>query len=258
MARRRQIRADWAWGRGEERGVAAAARARLWWSAREGLTHRQWGTADEEVLPRVFAQLGLYVLHECRGPMRLWDFSRRLALRLGMRHTMPPVELCDAVRATLESTNHPRLRLLAPGCVGHGCRLRVRRGRPGLLARPHLTAPRLPWCLSEIPRSQPHHRIVVAGIGTPGMGTVAALGAAGEAGGPAWWSRWCEPADRCRRLPCVWGCVLERRRSKGKRADMAQPPQTLQKQKRPAGPGVFALHFRRCPLVSQTPIKLGR
>lgn len=62
-------------------------------------------------------ELGLQIVHEVRGPMRLWDFSRRLGKRLGM----PPVplsELSDAVKATLATIDDPRLRVLAPGPRG--------------------------------------------------------------------------------------------------------------------------------------------
>jgi hypothetical protein len=51
--------------------------------------------------------------------MRLWEFSWRLGTRLGM----PPVplsELSDAVKATLSTIDHSRLRVLAPAARGTG------------------------------------------------------------------------------------------------------------------------------------------
>ena len=66
------------------------------------------------VMSESLVELGLQIVHEVRGPMRLWDFSRRLGNRLGM----PPVslsELSDAVKTTLSTIDSPRLRVLAPG-----------------------------------------------------------------------------------------------------------------------------------------------
>lgn len=63
--------------------------------------------------------LGLEIVHESRGPMRLWEFAARLRHRLGM----PPVpagELCDAVKSALSRIEDPRLRVLAPSMPGVG------------------------------------------------------------------------------------------------------------------------------------------
>lgn len=70
-------------------------------------------------LARSLVELGLEIVHEARGPMRLWEFAARLRLRLGM----PPVpagELCDAVKAALDRIEDPRLRVLAPSMPGVG------------------------------------------------------------------------------------------------------------------------------------------
>lgn len=74
---------------------------------------------DAGVLSETLVELGLQIVGEVRGPMRLWDFSRRLGRRLGM----PPVplpDLSDAVKATLSRIDDPRLRILAPGMPGVG------------------------------------------------------------------------------------------------------------------------------------------
>jgi len=74
---------------------------------------------DALVLSQTLVELGLEIVGEVRGPMRLWDFSRRLGRRLGM----PPVplsDLSDAVKATISQIDNPRLRILAPGMTGVG------------------------------------------------------------------------------------------------------------------------------------------
>src|SRR5438552_5433333 len=71
------------------------------------------------VLSETLVDLGLQIVRETRGPMRLWEFSWRLGTRLGM----PPVplgELSDAVKATLSTIDHSRLRVLAPPARGTG------------------------------------------------------------------------------------------------------------------------------------------
>jgi hypothetical protein len=75
------------------------------------------------VMSESLVELGLQIVHEVRGPMRLWDFSRRLGTRLGM----PPMslsELTSAVGATLSTIGDERLRILTPGsrsgCYGTG------------------------------------------------------------------------------------------------------------------------------------------
>ena len=70
-------------------------------------------------LAESLVELGLEIVHEARGPMRLWEFAARLGRRLGM----PPVpagELCDAVKAALDRIEDPRLRVLAPSMQGVG------------------------------------------------------------------------------------------------------------------------------------------
>ena len=64
-------------------------------------------------------EVGLEIVHEVEGPMRLWDFSQRLRQRLRMP-AIPPGRLCDAVKAALKRTDDPRLRVLAPGMDGAG------------------------------------------------------------------------------------------------------------------------------------------
>jgi hypothetical protein len=71
------------------------------------------------VMSESLVRLGLQIVHEVRGPMRLWDFSRRLGSRLNMP-AMPLSQLSDAVRATLSTIDDQRLRILAPGSRGGG------------------------------------------------------------------------------------------------------------------------------------------
>lgn len=66
-----------------------------------------------------FVELSLSIVHEIRGPMRLWDFARRLENRLGMP-IMPTSLLCDAVKNALEQINDPRLAILATSMSGVG------------------------------------------------------------------------------------------------------------------------------------------
>jgi hypothetical protein len=70
-------------------------------------------------LARSLVELGLEIVHEARGPMRLWEFAARLRLRLGMPH-VPAGELCDAVKTALDRIEDPRLRVLAPSTPGVG------------------------------------------------------------------------------------------------------------------------------------------
>ena len=71
------------------------------------------------VLSESLVDLGLQIVREVRGPMRLWEFSWRLGSRLGMP-PMPLSEISDAVKATLSSIDHQRLRVLAPPGRGTG------------------------------------------------------------------------------------------------------------------------------------------
>ena len=73
----------------------------------------------EAVLSDSLVELGLEIVSEVRGPMRLWDFSHRLGRRLGMP-PLPLTDLSDAVKATLSRIDDPRLRILAPGMQGVG------------------------------------------------------------------------------------------------------------------------------------------
>lgn len=75
--------------------------------------------AGGQTLAAALVALGLEIVRESRGPMRLWDFSRRLGARLRMP-PMPLAELCEAVKATLAAIDDPRLRLQAPGMPGAG------------------------------------------------------------------------------------------------------------------------------------------
>jgi hypothetical protein len=65
------------------------------------------------------AELTLSIVREGRGPMRLWDFARRLEKRLGMPRT-PTGELCDAVKAALERANDPRVAIMSTSMPGVG------------------------------------------------------------------------------------------------------------------------------------------
>jgi len=74
---------------------------------------------DDLLLADSFVELGLQIVSEVRGPMRLWDFSHRLGRRLGMP-PLPLSDLSDAVKATLAQIDDPRLKILAPGMSGVG------------------------------------------------------------------------------------------------------------------------------------------
>jgi hypothetical protein len=63
--------------------------------------------------------IGLEIVREGRGPMRLWDFAGRLQQRLGMPR-VPAGELSDALKATLERIDDPRLGVLATSMSGVG------------------------------------------------------------------------------------------------------------------------------------------
>jgi hypothetical protein len=71
------------------------------------------------ILSESLVELGLQIVREVRGPMRLWEFSWRLGSRLGMP-PVPLAELSDAVKATLSTIDHDRLRVLAPPARGTG------------------------------------------------------------------------------------------------------------------------------------------
>ena len=79
--------------------------------------HEQLGIGADVAARLV--ELSLSIVREGRGPMPLWDFSRRLRHKLGM----PPIPvgtLCDAVKAALERANDPRLGVLATSMPGVG------------------------------------------------------------------------------------------------------------------------------------------
>ena len=84
-----------------------------------GAAHAAPTPALYGVLSESLVDLGLQIVREGRSPMRLWEFSWRLGTRLGMP-PMPLAELSDAVKATLASIDHARLRLLAPPTRGTG------------------------------------------------------------------------------------------------------------------------------------------
>jgi hypothetical protein len=65
------------------------------------------------------AELSLTIVRETRGPVRLWDFARRLEQRLGMPRT-PTGQLCDAIKAALEQVKDPRVAVMATSMPGVG------------------------------------------------------------------------------------------------------------------------------------------
>lgn len=75
--------------------------------------------AQHGALAEWLVEVSLEIVHEVRGPMRLWDFAGRLKRRLGMP-PVPTEKLCDAVKAALQRTDDPRLVLLAPSMPGVG------------------------------------------------------------------------------------------------------------------------------------------
>src|SRR3954452_6811617 len=77
------------------------------------------GTDVYSILADSLVDLGLQIVREVRGPMRLWEFSWQLGTRLGMP-PVPLAELSDAVKATLSTIDHARLRVLAPPTRGTG------------------------------------------------------------------------------------------------------------------------------------------
>ena len=92
------------------------------------ITSQSWpqppGSSDTLLdLPRGVAQslaeLSLDIVRETRGPMRLWDFARRLERRLGMPRT-PTGVLCDAIKQALEQANDPRVSVMATSMPGVG------------------------------------------------------------------------------------------------------------------------------------------
>jgi hypothetical protein len=97
----------WGFGRWQQGGVFHSAKAAA------------AGSTVHTVLTESLVELGLEIVSEVRGPMRLWDFSRRLGRRLGMP-PVPLTDLSDAVKATLSRIDDPRLRILAPGMQGVG------------------------------------------------------------------------------------------------------------------------------------------
>ena len=77
------------------------------------------GIVNDGILSDSLVELGLQIVSEVRGPMRLWDFSYRLGRRLNMP-PLPLTDLSDAVKATLARIDDPRLKVLAPGMQGVG------------------------------------------------------------------------------------------------------------------------------------------
>src|SRR5688500_3436139 len=66
-----------------------------------------------------FVELSLTIVRESRGPMRLWDFARRLEHRLGLPR-IPTGALCDAVKDALMQIDDPRIAVLATSMPGVG------------------------------------------------------------------------------------------------------------------------------------------
>src|SRR5690348_5627045 len=75
--------------------------------------------ADSVAVARSFVDLGLSIVRETRGPMRLWDFARRLERRLGMPR-VPTGELCEAIKAALDRANDHRLTVMSTTMPGVG------------------------------------------------------------------------------------------------------------------------------------------
>jgi hypothetical protein len=68
---------------------------------------------------RSLADVSLSIVREGRGPMRLFEFARRLESRLGMPRVSTG-ELCEAVKAALQRVNDPRVAILATSMPGVG------------------------------------------------------------------------------------------------------------------------------------------
>ena len=75
--------------------------------------------ADSVAVARTFVEVSLSIIRESRGPMRLWDFARRLERRLGMPR-VPTGQLCEAINAALDRANDPRLALMSTSMPGVG------------------------------------------------------------------------------------------------------------------------------------------
>ena len=95
---------------------------------RFGITSQLWplSPGSSDIPPGVprgvaesLAELSLSIVRETRGPMRLWDFARRLETRLGMPRT-PTGVLCDAIKQALEPANDPRVSVMATSMPGVG------------------------------------------------------------------------------------------------------------------------------------------
>jgi hypothetical protein len=75
--------------------------------------------ADAITVARSFVELSLSIIRETRGPMRLWDFARRLERRLGMPR-VPTGQLCEAIKAAVDRANDPRIALMSTSMPGVG------------------------------------------------------------------------------------------------------------------------------------------
>jgi hypothetical protein len=84
---------------------------------------RRFTLMSEPTWPRdaaaSLAELSLTIVREVRGPMRLWDFARRLEEHLGMPR-LPTAALCDAVKTALQNINDPRVAILCTSMPGVG------------------------------------------------------------------------------------------------------------------------------------------
>src|SRR5688500_9186988 len=63
---------------------------------------------------------GFEILRDAKGPMPLWQFSKDLAAKVGVRVVPDLTQLSDAIKALLWEANHPRLRLIATTMSGVG------------------------------------------------------------------------------------------------------------------------------------------
>lgn len=71
--------------------------------------------ADAEMNRLLIAvtEVGLDILDGARAPMRLWEFSERLAHMVGVRVVPDLRKLSEAIKELLRKANHPRLRVSA-------------------------------------------------------------------------------------------------------------------------------------------------
>src|SRR4051812_48970776 len=99
----------WGFGRWQQGEVYPSAKTAAGYNS-FGETSIGYHAIDAGVLSETLVELGLQIVGEVRGPMRLWDFSRRLGRRLGMP-PLPLTDLSEAVKATLSRIDDSRLRI---------------------------------------------------------------------------------------------------------------------------------------------------